>query len=378
MLLDIEEQAALTSTLSSFYYFHQWQYAQVVVPRRSKYTSLSSTDQALLPWFPQYIADMEQCIEMNRLFTQDLAVRVAGDWGCLSDPSTWLAATQGDFDKVKSTLLQLAREWSSEGEKERNSAFLRIVNELTRKYPEKVHRQKIKVLIPGCGLGRLVWELVCEGFSCQGNEFSYHMLLASTFMLNHCQYPHNYSIFPYLGSSLHVERRALQLRPVSIPDVNPTTIYTLANENPLISYPDLMSMTAGPFVDLYGLSGSDSDVPPDVTEFRASGQGTFDVVCTCFFLDTAPDILQYMKTLFFCTAPGGTWVNFGPLLWHFQLDAVEGGLELARDDLIELVSRIGFEFVHTEHALESTYTADSRCLGRFVYDCEFWMCVKKI
>lgn len=376
MLHDVEEQAALTSTLSSFYHFHKWQYEQVVAPRKAKYASLSSENQALLPWFPKYIADLEQCVDMNRLFTQELAVAVAGEWGCLSNFTKWLPASSGDFDKVKATLLQLAREWSQEGRAERRVAFLRIVNELTRRFPNRVERQNVKVLVPGCGLGRLVWELVGQGFSCQGNEFSYHMLLASTFVLNESPSPFCHFIFPYLCSSLHVESRDLQLRSVPIPDADPHTIHTLAKENPSIPYSDLMSMAAGPFVDLYGPSSNSKDAPSDVAEFRVTSQGSFDVVCTCFFLDTAPDIIQYLQTVQFCTKPDGIWINFGPLLWHFQDDAAEGGLELARDDLINLIKQIGFKFTETTHAIESTYTADDHCLGRFQYDCEFWVCEK--
>lgn len=42
------------------------------------------------------------------------------------------------------------------------------------------------VLLPGAGLGRLCVEVAGLGLQAQGNEFSYHMLLASSFMLNHC------------------------------------------------------------------------------------------------------------------------------------------------------------------------------------------------
>ena len=45
-------------------------------------------------------------------------------------------------------------------------------------------RKNIKVLVPGGGLGRLVYEVVKRDFSCQGNEFSFFMLIASEFALN--------------------------------------------------------------------------------------------------------------------------------------------------------------------------------------------------
>jgi len=44
--------------------------------------------------------------------------------------------------------------------------------------------KEIKILVPGAGLGRLTYELACLGYSCEGNEFSYFMLIASNFVLN--------------------------------------------------------------------------------------------------------------------------------------------------------------------------------------------------
>jgi hypothetical protein len=35
------------------------------------------------------------------------------------------------------------------------------------------------VLVPGAGLGRLAFEVAWQGYSCQGNEYSFFMLLAS-------------------------------------------------------------------------------------------------------------------------------------------------------------------------------------------------------
>ena len=49
----------------------------------------------------------------------------------------------------------------------------------------------VSILVPGAGLGRLAFELAKCGYTCQGNEFSMFMLLASNFILN--QYVSNQS-----------------------------------------------------------------------------------------------------------------------------------------------------------------------------------------
>lgn len=54
-----------------------------------------------------------------------------------------------------------------------------------------------RVLVPGCGLSRLLFEVVKRGYGGQGNEFSYQMLLVSNYMLNHVLEPESVLIsFP--------------------------------------------------------------------------------------------------------------------------------------------------------------------------------------
>ena len=35
------------------------------------------------------------------------------------------------------------------------------------------NKNKSEILVPGCGLGRLVYELYSRGYQVEGNEFSY-------------------------------------------------------------------------------------------------------------------------------------------------------------------------------------------------------------
>lgn len=380
---DIEEYKALTKTLSAFYNFHQWQTKEVVAPRVARYASFTDADKELLPWYSKHTLDLQECVSINQQFTQQLALAIAQDWGVSPDPSQWARALASDYDKVRFTFLQLAREWSDDGAKERE-AYSIITKELEEMYPDINARQNIKILNPGCGLGRLVMELIKRGFWCQGNEFSYHMLLTLSFILNHCRMIHSYSIMPYLHKASNLVKRLHQIRPITIPDINPLEIHELQKENPQIPYDDLMSMTAGSFTDLYGpgdLSISDTySNDRTAADFRASTTGTFDCVVTCFFLDTAPNIIDYIKTIHSCLKQNGTWINFGPLLWHFENpilpDLDNRGLELSREDLYDLVKKLGFTFKKRESELPTTYSGDPKSLGSYVYKCEYWVCVK--
>ena len=54
--------------------------------------------------------------------------------------------------------------------------------------------------MPGCGLGRLVFEFARLGYKSQGNEFAYFCLLSSNFILNSSEKIDQYTIYPYIHS----------------------------------------------------------------------------------------------------------------------------------------------------------------------------------
>jgi carnosine N-methyltransferase len=89
-----------------------------------------------------------------------------------------------EVSRIRTTLKQIVREWTIEGRQERDITFKPCLDALEKYYPEKSKRASVEVLVPGCGLGRLPFEVYSRGFSCQGNEFSYYMLLASNYILN--------------------------------------------------------------------------------------------------------------------------------------------------------------------------------------------------
>lgn len=89
-------------------------------------------------------------------------------------------------DKIRSTLRSFVRDWTREGEDERNACYAPCLEALERYFPqngdtgEKVveimtdeedvklcrktrERSEVKVLVPGCGLGRLAMEIAARG-----------------------------------------------------------------------------------------------------------------------------------------------------------------------------------------------------------------------
>jgi len=128
-----------------------------------------------------------------------------------------------DIDKVRSTLSQCMRDWSSQGEYERNVSYLPIVNELQLWFPPESlkSRKPVKVLIPGAGLGRLAFEVALKGYHCQGNEFSYFMLITSNYFLNRIEQKEQFEIYPWVHQFSNVWSVDQQLTGLKIPDIVP-------------------------------------------------------------------------------------------------------------------------------------------------------------
>lgn len=389
---NMDEYTAVTATLNAFYTFHKWEYDQVVKPKSIKYKLLSPEEQQLLPFYPELLSNLAQCIDINQAFTQSVALAAAEDWGVPPTPNEWAESSHADYDKVRSTLLQLGREWADDGAAEREKTFGRLLDKACALFPEQ-DRSAVRVLVPGCGLGRLVMEFVLRGFWTQGNEVSYHMLMALGFMLNRVTMAYSHTVFPYIHRLSHVSRRLYQLRPVAIPDTTAQAIFR-GSEQQAERAGELMSMAAGLFVDLYGPPGLERNgsYTDDATavEFRAENAASMDVVATCFFLDTASNVLDYLKTIRHVLKDGGVWLNMGPLHWHFegdltrqmitrgdeQIHTLMAGMELSRDELFAVMARLGLHVEESELGIETTYSSDVRAASNFVYGCEYWVARK--
>lgn len=68
-------------------------------------------------------------------------------------------------DKIRSTLRSMVRDWAEEGRAERDACYTPILDTLERSFPTESTRSRAsrKVLVPGCGLGRLAMEIASRG-----------------------------------------------------------------------------------------------------------------------------------------------------------------------------------------------------------------------
>lgn len=109
-----------------------------------------------------------------------------------------------------------------------------------------------------------------------------------------------------------------QIRQISFPDVSP---FRFGNEL------DQFSMTAGDFLEIY------------------NEKNEWNSVVTCYFIDTAHNIVDYIEKIWKILKPGGYWINFGPLLYHFSDMLNEKSIELSYEQIKRVIQNVGFKFV---------------------------------
>jgi len=251
--------------------------------------------------------------------------------------------------KVRSTLRQFVRDWAAEGKSERDVCYAPAMEALRRIMPPVPGQQKPRVLCPGSGLGRLPFDLVCNGYAAQQNEFSYHMILGSHLIFNRTG-DHTHVIFPYV---LDFEnRRNLQdnLKPIRIPDIDLREALPEGAENDF-------SMASGEFVEVY---------KDQIDEW--------DAVITCFFVDTAKNIFLYIRTLADIIRSGGAWVNLGPLLFHYAEMPQETSIELSWEEVRPAISKY-FDIVE-EKMHDAHYTVNTSSLRKTRYKCILFTAVR--
>jgi carnosine N-methyltransferase len=207
-----------------------------------------------------------------------------------------------------------------------------------------------RVLVPGAGLGRLPYEVARKGYIAEGNEWSYYMLLGSDFILNRPADAPRFEIQPWVHHQSNVARRSDQLRVVAVPDVIPACAPPP---------PGSLSMCAGDFVEVYGKQA-----------------GEWDALLTCFFIDTAQNVIAYLETIATLLCEGGVWINLGPLLFHYE-EMDDPSIELSLDDIYAVMETLGLEIVQKEEDVMCSYTSNCRSMMRTSYHCAFFTAIKR-
>ncbi|KDO20709.1 hypothetical protein SPRG_13920 [Saprolegnia parasitica CBS 223.65] len=305
------------------------------------------------------IAAMMRCAKTNQVFWDDICEMQKG-YGpevALPDHINFkepLKTPYRHYSKLKSTLHQCVRDWAEEGAEEREQCYKPILDELKRVLPvnasnkSDLHASASSVLVPGAAR-RLALEIVAMGYVTEGNEFSYQNALTSNFILN-C--PHAFTLHPWIDNPCNVMRFEDFSRPVTIPDVAPASLLDART----------FSMCAGEFLEVY-----------------ADDVDTWDCIVTCFFIDAAPNVIEYMEAIQRMLKPGGVWINLGPLLYHWANgdgdddDRYAQSIELTYEEIKHVAKGLNF-YVYERR--ECFYTCNQPSMLRSVYQCVQFTAIK--
>ncbi|KAG5715674.1 UPF0586 like protein [Termitomyces sp. T112] len=253
-----------------------------------------------------------------------------------------------------------SHEHGEQGREEREACYQPMKDALVKHFLDVPLEQRgsLRVLLPGSGLGRLAYDVASMGFACQGNEFSHYMLLSSFLILNRTD-------------SIN--------KPCSSPSQSPMFF-------PAIHHPGSdFSLVAGDFEEIYGV-----DTDPNKPQ-----AGEWNAILTCFFIDTAKNIVNYLRVIHRILAPGSVWVNLGPLLWHWENNNTNNtSVELDLEEVKALARSIGFEIsvclrslyisqfeikcnpLWNERTIDTTYTSNSEGMLGYIYHAAFWTATK--
>jgi carnosine N-methyltransferase len=321
---------------------------------------------------------------------------------------------------TRSAIRQVWRDWSFEATAERNSCFAPILEDITQRYSGR-DRSSVKILIPGSGLNRLGFNISRAGYNVEANEVSYIHLLATNFILSRTNNGRGtclregflgniettgarsaFGICPWAFSFSNHLKTEHQFTRYTVPEINPSSSTYLGSPPTLNLHANNLEFQTSRLVV------NSNNFITDYTGSSTAGQ--YDVVITCFFIDTAPNFLSYVRTVKHVLKPGGTWINIGPLLWNCfengpggrregDIDIDEDAqarqqlhplrpmhqdpseqwdrkLEFSHEEVIAILKEMGFVVRQDRDVGTAGYCFDTRGMMITEYKLRFWVAVE--
>ena len=101
----------------------------------------------------------------------------------------------------------------------------------------------------------------------------------------------------------------------------------------------------------------------------------FDCVITCYFIDTAQNVIHYIDQIYNILKKGGIWINFGPLSYHWSVFPDSVSIELPYDKIKEVIINYGFEYIKEDFKMSSFGHMDNH-MHNEIFKC-IYFAVKK-
>ncbi|KAK8121357.1 hypothetical protein PG999_005477 [Apiospora kogelbergensis] len=299
--------------------------------------------------YRQKLNTLDHLIDRNALLSDAIAAH-AQSFYAVSDPElSEFARDEAEAGRpaervsVVQALKHYVRDWSVEGARERDPAFACLLRTLEGLYPDRLDggnnnasAPPARVLVPGAGLGRLGYEVeALGGFEVTINEWSTYMIAAYRYLESHPA-ADSHVLHPFIDSLSHHATTTDLQRPIVFPSPESAS---------LLNDPSRVLLVEGDFTTVFSSSSS---------------SGSYDVIITYFFLDTARNLLSYLDTVFRLLRPGGHWLNLGPLLY-----GTGPWVQLSLDEIVRVTEDMGFELLDLDPVCgEPTFPGDAGSLGK--------------
>jgi hypothetical protein len=234
------------------------------------------------------------------------------------------SSSELSYSSAKSVIAHITRDWTHLGDKIRQSYYGWLLREvLSHPWNNTKDTKKGRILVPGAGLGRLAKEIASVGYSVEANDCSIVMAAVAYQILHHRHHHHADEI---QGTTQIQQTATITIHPFAtdpfVNEVNSSLrfqeVAIHGNDEPLVQrIMDDDDEKKNPLQDT--ILGSMSYTVGDFVSVYSSPQrrSYFDSIVTCFFLDTATNIYEYIATIRHVLKPhGGVWINLGPVQWH--------------------------------------------------------------
>lgn len=229
---------------------------------------------------------------------------------------------------IYNVLTYIVRDWTTERQEERKETYNLIIDEVLKFFSSSSSKKDKKILIPGSALNRLGYELCKYGFDVDANEYLFLNGIFSDLIFNRAKKGEFYA-YPNIFSFSNYWDEDSVFKKYIFPDVD----IDLKNNK---DYGKL-KLSIGDFIEQYN----------KINEY-------YDCVITCYFIDTAQNIIEYIEIIHNVLKKGGLWINFGPLSYHWSNCPDSTSIELPYDKLKEVIINYGFEYIK-ESFKDSTF-----------------------
>jgi hypothetical protein len=106
--------------------------------------------------YPSKLNKLQNATDVNAVVTSAIAELAQSEFDIKLEKSGE-SGSDANIGRVRESLKHFVRDWSEEGKMERDRMFKPILDVF--KEIDSAERATQKILVPGCGLGRLAWEI---------------------------------------------------------------------------------------------------------------------------------------------------------------------------------------------------------------------------